>query len=183
MTTIRTPNLDSPPEDLVTDNLVGKIKRVSYKSNKPERAFRKHELGVSKEDFSLFTEPIIEIITKEDAEKTSDFMDYLQVLSKYCPPCMNCGNKKFHIKDTRKGGELEIVIQCPTCKCIASTDNTFESKNYIKWFNNILTDYPDVDITNGFPKLLRYKYMGKCYECPGIPVHDKEMIKFFSFQK
>lgn len=179
------PNLDSKPEDLVPDNLVNKIKTITFKSHKPERVYRKHVLGVHKQDFSLLNESLVEVTSEKDAEKLDEFMDYLYALIKYCcSSCTTCGNKTFSLRDTCVGNNNEIKISCPVCKCTVGTDNTTESRNYIKWFKGeILKNDPDIDLSNGFPKLLRYKYMGKCYECAGIPVHDKEMIQFFRFDR
>lgn len=148
--------------------------KIEYKSkgrDLDERTFKKMVLGIN--DNSLFTEPIVDLIDgKED--KFIEFFSYCKLLMG--EKCIFCNRKGgIDIKYLYSNSDNEIVIPCKECLS-NNIEGSTQSKQWVIWFNSQVLEEYNMNFQNGFPKMLRYKFMGRCTECD--KPHDKEMIMF-----
>ena len=148
------------------------------RSQKSERRYRKEFLKVDKS--KTFEQPIIDL-TDEQNDKMDEFAKHCYLINT-CITCSNRGEKYcyFPMEVLRANEDNEIVMHCDNC-LNNTIDGTKESKEFVKWINeNVMKEYDMTFQEHGFPKLMRHKFMGICYEC--VPAHPKERIEFFDFR-
>lgn len=142
-------------------------------TNKNERRFRKENLNVDRAN--LFTDPIIDI-SDENFEKMEEFTKYCDKIRN----CIHCKNGKISMKRFSSNPDNEIIMSCG--ECLNNTiDSSSQGKEYVAWFNRaVLDDYDMTFQRDGFPKLIRYTYMGICHDCK-VP-HEKKKVGFMDLR-
>lgn len=156
---------------MIDGNKVIKITDDSLKNPiKNERAFRKQDLKVSRRD--TFKEPIIDV-TEKQITRLRQFINYCESNTK----CVNC-NGDIGVSSYHSNDDNDLVIKCENC-LYNLIDSSKETREHIIWFNNILDGY-GMSFKNGFPKLIRYPFMGKRKEY-GMMI-DHKQVEFIDFR-
>jgi len=149
-------------------------KIIKIKNNQSELAERAYRKRILKADRTKeFQEPTIELLN-EQSHKFDEFLKYCETLEK----CVNGCKGYISIKNYCSNDNNEITALCGGCLQY-TIDSSQKGKDYVIWFNNILKDY-DMNFKNGFPKLMKHRFMGRCNQCD--KPHDKEQIGYWDFR-